>query len=137
MNVTQSTWSRSRTLSLTLALGLGVASITATQATEATATPQATTPTALEPTKTSVPLVDNRILAIGLGAVAGIAIYHMLPGGWGMGMRAARASLPGLTGATAMRVGGAWGGRWVFSTASGLVGALVGDWIYRNNQATH
>lgn len=117
-----------------IALGLTGAIFTTPTWGEILATPQAT---ATKPTEEAVPLVDNRLLAIGLGAVAGVTAYSLLTGNWGIGtgMRIARAGIPGTA---ALRVGSAWwGGRWVFSTASGLVGALVGDWIYRNNQATH
>lgn len=129
MNITKSVWFHA--LSLTLALGL-VAATATTSAAEITATPQVELAVP-RTTEANVPWIDNRILAIGLGALGGVAIYSMLAGNLGMGMRVARTSLPGLPGAAAIRVGG-WGSRWVFSTASGLVGALIGDWIYRNNQ---
>jgi hypothetical protein len=113
---------------LSLALGLVIYTTTA-WSTDTASVPQATT------TKESVPLVDNRLVAIGLGTLGGIAAYSFLNSSWGMGtgMRIARAGLPGTT--AAFRTGSiVWGSRSILSAVSGLIGALVGDWIYRSNQ---
>ena len=117
---------------LLLALGLIIGSVTPSWSADAITTTQATSTV-----DEVVPLIDNRLLSIGLGALGGVAAYSFLTSSWGMatGMRVARAGLPGTAAFRAAT--SVWGGRWVFSTASGLIGALVGDWIYRSNQANH
>lgn len=125
---------RSHVVPVTLAIGLTVAgNFTSAWGAEVPSS-QAAPVIAAEPAKAApqVPLVDDRLLAIGLGVLGGIATYTIITGGWGMGAaRMARTGMP----VAAMRWGAGWGGRWIFATASGVVGALVGDWIHRSNEA--
>jgi hypothetical protein len=113
-------------LSMVLALGLVVAGTSPSWGADMT-TPHSNA-------GEKAPWVDSRVMAIGLGVLGGVVVYGLVTRGiaWrglGAGARFARTGLAGAAG-----LGGGWGGRWIFITTSGLVGALVGDWIYRSNQ---
>lgn len=78
-----------------------------------------------------VPLFDTRVLSIGLGALAGVLVYNLMPA---MGR-----AVPGLVGRAATRAGVTGVAVHTMTTsqvpmmASTLIGALVGDYIYRSN----
>jgi hypothetical protein len=77
-----------------------------------------------------VPLFDSRALSIGLGALAGVLVYNLMPA---MGR-----AVPGLVGRAAARTGVS-GAVYTMTASqvpmmtSTVLGALVGDYIYRSN----
>jgi hypothetical protein len=120
-------------LPVALASGLVLASAGQAWGAEVTTAVTATHEVSVPVEESSIPLIDDRVLAIGLGVLGGIATYQLIAGGgWGAGAaRMARLNIPG----SVLRTGGAaWGGRWFLTTVSGVLGALVGDWIYRSNE---
>ncbi len=78
-----------------------------------------------------VPLVDGRVLAVGLGFIGGIAVLNFFTGGMGTPMLAAGGAAEG----TLFAAGRAAGGR-LITASSGVLGGLVGDYLYRWNGAT-
>ncbi|CAK0774829.1 conserved exported hypothetical protein [Gammaproteobacteria bacterium] len=81
----------------------------------------------------SVPLFDSRVLSIGLGAIAGVLVYNLLPGG-SMVTRA----VPGAVSRAAYRVGATNALRTMTTSqlpmmTSAVIGALTGDYLYRKN----
>ncbi|CAK0744325.1 membrane hypothetical protein [Gammaproteobacteria bacterium] len=78
---------------------------------------------------TEVPLLDHRVLSIGLGALAGVIVHNMLPGG----MIVAR-TVPAAVG----RMGAAITARTIAGSqfsmmTSAVLGSFVGDYLYRKN----
>ncbi|MEI6412738.1 MAG: hypothetical protein WCP34_00560 [Pseudomonadota bacterium] len=122
-----------RMIPMTFALGLVIGS-TVTPVWGAEAAAASTTPTPAAEEK--VAWADNRALAVGLGAVGGVLAYSLLCSWWGGGVGGARmvqqaAVMPRAAGAGA---GAAIGGSRLMLTASGVAGALVGDWFYRSKR---
>ena len=80
-----------------------------------------------------VPLVDDRVLAVGLGAIAGVVVFNLATGG--------AAAVPLLAGemggaGSAMGVGrGTVAFSRVYAVSSAVTGGLVGDYLYRKSQA--
>lgn len=138
--------------SMSLAFGLIISS-TFTSAWGAEFTPvafQDTHPLATETNNWS----SGRILAIGLGAIGGVAVYTLVTGDWGWGWSwgiatttqtvaaipatvASAVTAPGVAATVpaaitvpAAEFVAAWGGRRVFISASALVGAMIGDMVY-------
>jgi len=78
-----------------------------------------------------VPIFDSRVLSIGLGALAGVLVYNLLPG-----TQIMTRAVP-----TAMgRAVGRMGATIAINTpshfpmmTSAVIGALVGDYLYRKN----
>jgi uncharacterized membrane protein YeaQ/YmgE (transglycosylase-associated protein family) len=82
---------------------------------------------------TEVPLFDSRVLSIGLGALAGVLIYNLLPG-----TSLVSRAVPGAVGRAVTSVGATAAARTVATSqfpamTSAVVGALVGDYVYRKN----
>lgn len=123
---------KSAAILATLGLLAGLAPLPAAHAQEAAVTP-APAP--------STPLVDTRLLAAGLGAVAGIVLFNLA---WGAPMYAfageagaAEAWAAGLgpRAGLGLRGGAAAGSRHFVSPLGGLTGALAGDYAYRRATA--
>ncbi|CAK0758101.1 conserved exported hypothetical protein [Gammaproteobacteria bacterium] len=82
---------------------------------------------------TDVALFDNRALSIGLGTLAGVLVYNLLPGSAVMSR-----AVPGVVGRAVGRVGTTVIVRTVATSqfpmmTSAVVGGLVGDYMYRKN----
>jgi hypothetical protein len=104
-------------------------------------TPQAIPPEAMRAIDTmnlavensAVPLFDSRALSVGLGAIAGVLVYNLLPGSSVMSR-----AVPRAVGQMASRVGATAAARSVVSSqlpmmTSAVVGGLMGDYLYRKN----
>lgn len=104
-------------------------------------TPQAIPPEAMQAIdtvnqaaieNTEVPLFDGRVLSIGLGALAGVLVYNLLPGS-----TVVTRAVPGAVG-RAVRLGTTVAVRTITINqlpmmTSAVIGALVGDYMYRKN----
>lgn len=96
--------------------------------------PQAIPPEAMDAIDTvnqavengEVPFFDSRVLSIGLGALAGVLVYNLLPGG-----TIVSRSMPGAVG-RAVRMTTITSNQFPMMT-SAVIGALVGDYMYRKN----
>ncbi|CAK0776571.1 conserved exported hypothetical protein [Gammaproteobacteria bacterium] len=80
-----------------------------------------------------VPLFDSRVLSIGLGTLAGVLVYNLLPGSAMVGR-----AVPGAVGRAVGRMGTTVVVRSVTTSqfpmmTSAVVGGLVGDYMYRKN----
>lgn len=81
---------------------------------------------------TEIPLFDTRVLSIGLGALAGVVVYNLLPG-----TSLVSRAVPGAVGRAVTRVGTTAARTMAASQfpmmTSAVLGALVGDYVYRKN----
>lgn len=80
----------------------------------------------------TVPLFDSRVLSIGLGALAGVLVYNLLPGS------VVTRAVPGAVTSVVTRVGATTAIRTVTTSqlpmmTSAVIGALAGDYLYRKN----
>lgn len=81
-----------------------------------------------------VPMVDERLLSVGLGAIAGVVVFNLATGG--LASVPVLASMGGEAGAAMGGVGrGAVAISRVYAVTSAVVGGLVGDYMYRDAQA--
>lgn len=84
-----------------------------------------------------VPFVEDRLLAAGLGAIAGIVLFNVSMGGTAaLPIMAETMPMMGGGGITAVshRTGAVAVSR-VYAVTSAVVGAWVGDYLYRRSQA--
>lgn len=84
-------------------------------------------------TESSVDMVDDRLLYVGLGAIAGVVAFNLATGG--MAAVPMLASIGGEAGAMGTARHGAVAISRVYAVTSAVVGGLVGDYVYRNAQA--
>jgi|GEM_PF-3356001 len=82
---------------------------------------------------TEIALFDNRALSIGLGTIAGVLVYNLLPGSALMSR-----AVPGVVGRAVGRVGTTVVVRTMATSqfpmmTSAVAGGLVGDYMYRKN----
>jgi hypothetical protein len=83
---------------------------------------------------TNVKMVDERLLNVGLGAIAGVVVFNLATGG--MASVPVLASIGGAEAGTMMGVGrGAVAMSRVYAVSSAVVGGLAGDYLYRKAQA--
>lgn len=97
---------------------------------EPAASPAKTAPAAPQ-VADQTPWIDGRALAIGLGAIGGVAILSLATGGAAMPMMAAGGA--SAAEGTVMVVGRGVGGR-LYGITSAVIGGWVGDYLYRRNQ---
>jgi hypothetical protein len=81
----------------------------------------------------AIPLFDSRVLSIGLGALAGVLVYNLLPAS-----SIVSRAVPGAVGRAATRVGVTTAARTMVASqlpmmSSAVIGALMGDYLYRKN----
>ena len=78
-----------------------------------------------------VPVFDGRALSIGVGAIAGVLVYNMLPGGRLVSRAAAPIAATRMGAAVASSRAAVAGSLPV--VASAVAGGLVGDYLYRKS----